>query len=152
MRPETALRTATALSGYAPAADSPESIRASARCLTTSEISATSARVGVGYSIMDCSRWDATMTGLPCCRHLITISFCTDGTSSRGIWAPASTPCPTLTSSAVLQVSIFCELGSGQGQGQDRGPISPGQQQLQTKGKHCRYQVQKCRPATISEA
>jgi len=29
------------------------------------------------------------MTGLPIWRHLITISFCTDGTSSSGIWAPA---------------------------------------------------------------
>ncbi len=49
----------------------------------------TSARVGVGYSIMDCSRCDATMTGLPICRHRTTISFCTEGTSSKGICAPA---------------------------------------------------------------
>ena len=49
----------------------------------------TSARVGVGYSIIDCRRWEATMTGLPACLHLTTISFCTDGTSSSGICAPA---------------------------------------------------------------
>ena len=49
----------------------------------------TSARVGVGYSIIDCRRWEATMTGLPACLHLTTISFCTEGTSSSGICAPA---------------------------------------------------------------
>ena len=53
----------------------------------------TSARVGVGYSIIDCRRWDATMTGLPACLHLTTISFCTEGTSSSGICAPA---CPSM--------------------------------------------------------
>ena len=37
----TERRTLTALSGKAPAADSPDSMRASARCLTTSAMSAT---------------------------------------------------------------------------------------------------------------
>lgn len=45
----------------------------------------TSARVGVGYSIMDCSRCEATMTALPACRQRTTTSFWTEGTSSRGI-------------------------------------------------------------------
>lgn len=52
--------------------------------------SLTSARVGVGNSIIDCRSWEATITGLPSWRQRVTTSFCTDGTSSRGIWAPAS--------------------------------------------------------------
>jgi hypothetical protein len=39
----------------------------------------TSARVGVGSVCMDCSMWLATITGLPACRHRITISFCARG-------------------------------------------------------------------------
>ncbi len=54
----------------------------------------TSARVGVGSSCMDCSSWEATMTGLPAWRQRSTISFCTLGTSSRGIWAPAGRGIP----------------------------------------------------------
>jgi hypothetical protein len=41
MRVATARSTPTAFSGYAPAADSPDSISASARCRTTSAMSAT---------------------------------------------------------------------------------------------------------------
>ena len=44
MRVATWRSTLTALSGYAPTADSPDSISASARCRTTSEMSATCAR------------------------------------------------------------------------------------------------------------
>lgn len=50
----------------------------------------TSARVGVGYSIMDSKSCEATMTGLLSLRHVFTISCCTDGTCSSGIWAPKS--------------------------------------------------------------
>nr|GLL43641.1 2-isopropylmalate synthase A [Ipomoea trifida] len=49
----TVLTTANALSGYWPIADSPESIKASDLCLTASETSATSALVGIGYSIIE---------------------------------------------------------------------------------------------------
>lgn len=51
-------------------------------------VSFTSARVGIGLSIIDCSRWDATMTGFPNSLPLMTIAFCTAGTSSNGICAP----------------------------------------------------------------
>lgn len=47
----------------------------------------TSARVGVGSVCMDCSRCEATMTGLPSRRHLVTTSFCA-GWSECGVgWA-----------------------------------------------------------------
>mmetsp|Transcript_31058 Transcript_31058/g.87033 ORF Transcript_31058/g.87033 Transcript_31058/m.87033 type:complete len:227 (+) Transcript_31058:1077-1757(+) len=48
--------TSKALPGWHPIADSPESIRASLFCLTASAMSATSARVGVGNSSMDCRK------------------------------------------------------------------------------------------------
>jgi len=66
----------------------------------------TSARVGVGYSIMDCSRCEATMTALPACRHRTTTSFWTEGTSSRGICAPADA-CQASPSSHVQQSIVF---------------------------------------------
>nr|GMD65536.1 hypothetical protein GOBAR_AA35961 [Ipomoea batatas] len=58
----TVLNTVNALSGYCPMADSPDSIKASALCLTASETSATSALVGIGYSIIDSSNCEATIT------------------------------------------------------------------------------------------
>jgi len=61
-----------------------------------------SARVGVGNSIMDCSRCEATMTGRPSCRQRTTTSFCTDGTSSSGICAPAAPRCARQTLTLTL--------------------------------------------------
>lgn len=45
----------------------------------------------MGYSIINCSKWEATTTGFPSSRPFITISFCTEGTSSTSICAPANT-------------------------------------------------------------
>lgn len=100
----TLLRTANAFSGNWPMADSPESIKASARCLTASETSATSALVGVGYSIMDSSNWEATMTGLLSCLHTWTILCWAEGTCSSGIWAPRS-PLATIAPSEAWMIS-----------------------------------------------
>ncbi len=44
--------------------------------------SETSARVGLGFSIMELSIWVATMTGLPSLRQRATIRFCSMGTLS----------------------------------------------------------------------
>lgn len=100
----TLLRTANAFSGYWPMADSPESISASARCLTASETSATSALVGVGYSIIDSSSWEATMTGLFNCLQTCTIVCWAAGTCSSGIWAPKS-PLATIAPSDAWMIS-----------------------------------------------
>ena len=56
---------ATASTGYCPAADSADSIMASAPSKIAIETSDTSARVGTGLEIMDSSIWVATTTGLP---------------------------------------------------------------------------------------
>ena len=100
----TLLRTANAFSGYWPMADSPDSIKASALCLTASETSATSALVGVGYSIIDSSSWEATMTGLFSCLQIWTIFCWADGTCSNGIWAPRS-PLATIAPSDAWMIS-----------------------------------------------
>src|SRR5204862_442003 len=56
---------ATASAGYWPAADSADSITASAPSKIAVATSDTSARVGTGLRIIDSSIWVATTTGLP---------------------------------------------------------------------------------------
>ena len=56
---------ATASTGYCPAADSADSITASAPSKMAVATSDTSARVGTGLVIIDSSIWVATTTGLP---------------------------------------------------------------------------------------
>src|SRR6266852_3003297 len=56
---------ATASAGYCPAADSADSITASAPSKIAVATSETSARVGTGLEIIDSSIWVATTTGLP---------------------------------------------------------------------------------------
>ena len=55
----------TARRGYFPTAVSPESITAEVPSNTAFATSEISARVGVGFSIMDSSIWVAVMTILP---------------------------------------------------------------------------------------
>mmetsp|Transcript_11223 Transcript_11223/g.23600 ORF Transcript_11223/g.23600 Transcript_11223/m.23600 type:complete len:284 (+) Transcript_11223:331-1182(+) len=109
VRVATVRRTSSDFIGCRPAADSPLSMSASARCCTTSAMSATSARVGVGCSSIDLSRCEATMQGLFRRRHVRVISCCTTGTSSSGIWAPRS---PRATITASLAATISSRLGS----------------------------------------
>ena len=59
----------TACTGYRPRAVSPVSIRADAPSSTALYTSSTSARVGVGCSVMVCSSWVTTRKGFPARRH-----------------------------------------------------------------------------------
>ena len=70
---------ATASTGYCPAADSADSITASAPSKIAVATSETSARVGTGEVIMDSSICVATTTGLPAARPARVICFCTPG-------------------------------------------------------------------------
>ena len=92
---------ATASTGYCPAADSADSITASAPSKIAVATSDTSARVGTGLVIIDSSIWVATTTGLPVRRALRVICFCTPGTFSSGISTPRS-PRATIRASADL--------------------------------------------------
>ena len=74
---------ATASAGYCPAADSADSITASAPSKIAVATSDTSARVGTGLEIIDSSIWVATTTGLPARRDVRVICFCTPGTFSQ---------------------------------------------------------------------
>ncbi len=64
----------------------------------------TSARVGVGYWIIDSRSCDATMTGLLRLRQTFMMASCTDGTCSSGIWAPRS-PLATMAPSDTRMIS-----------------------------------------------
>ena len=66
---------ATASTGYWPAADSADSITASAPSKIAVATSETSARVGTGLLIIDSSIWVATTTGLPARRAVRVICF-----------------------------------------------------------------------------
>src|ERR1700674_2799660 len=68
---------ATASTGYCPAADSGDSMTASAPSKIAVATSDTSARVGTGLVIMDSSIWVATTTGLPARRDSRVICFFT---------------------------------------------------------------------------
>ena len=72
-----------------------------------------SARVGVGYSIIDSRSYDATITGLFSLRQASTMASCTEGTCSRGIWAPRS-PRATITPSEtrIMSSKHFSESAS----------------------------------------
>ena len=66
---------ATASTGYWPAADSADSMMASAPSNTAVATSETSARVGTGAEIIDSSICVATTTGLPARRAARVICF-----------------------------------------------------------------------------
>ena len=95
---------ATASTGYCPAADSADSITASAPSKIAVATSDTSARVGTGLVIIDSSIWVATTTGLPARRAVRVICFCTPGTFSSGISTPRS-PRATISASARSMIS-----------------------------------------------
>ncbi len=90
--------------GYWPAADSADSIIASAPSKIAVATSETSARVGTGLAIIDSSIWVATTTGLPARRQARVMSFCTPGTFSSGISTPRS-PRATISASARSRIS-----------------------------------------------
>ena len=95
---------ATASTGYCPAADSADSITASAPSKMAVATSETSARVGTGEVIIDSSICVATTTGLPAARPSRVICFCTPGTFSSGISTPRS-PRATISASARSMIS-----------------------------------------------
>ncbi len=95
---------ATASSGYLPAADSADSMTASAPSKMAVATSETSARVGTGELIIDSSICVATTTGLPVARPSRVICFCTPGTFSSGISTPRS-PRATISASACSMIS-----------------------------------------------
>src|ERR1043166_1925301 len=87
---------ATASTGYCPAADSAESITASAPSKIAVATSDTSARVGTGLVIIDSSICVATTTGLPAARAERVMCFWMPGTFSSGISTPRSPPATLL--------------------------------------------------------
>ncbi len=95
---------ATASTGYCPAADSADSITASAPSKIAVATSETSARVGTGLVIIDSSIWVATTTGLPARRAARVICFCMPGTFSSGISTPRS-PRATISASVRSMIS-----------------------------------------------
>ena len=95
---------ATASTGYWPAADSADSMTASAPSKMAVATSETSARVGTGEVIIDSSICVATTTGLPVARPMRVICFCTPGTFSSGISTPRS-PRATISASASSMIS-----------------------------------------------
>ena len=95
---------ATASTGYSPAADSADSMIASAPSKTAIDTSDTSARVGTGAVIIDSSIWVATTTGLPARRAARVICFWMPGTASSGISTPRS-PRATISASDSSMIS-----------------------------------------------
>ena len=96
--------TDTQRSGYLPVAVSPLSITASTCSNTALATSVTSARVGIGLSIIDSSRWVATITGLPATTQRRTMSRWATGSSSNSTSTPRS-PRATMTPSAASMIS-----------------------------------------------
>src|SRR5262247_4112792 len=94
----------TASTGYWPAADSADSITASAPSNTAVATSETSARVGTGLLIIDSSIWVATTTGLPARRAARVSCFWMPGTFSSGISTPRS-PRATINESVKSMIS-----------------------------------------------
>ena len=88
----------TASTGYCPAADSADSMTASAPSKIAVATSETSARVGTGLVIIDSSICVATTTGLPARRAARVICFWIPGTFSSGISTPRS-PRATISAS-----------------------------------------------------
>src|SRR5712692_8965251 len=95
---------ATASTGYCPAADSAESMTASAPSKIAVATSDTSARVGTGLPIIDSSIWVATTTGLPARRAVRVSCFWMPGTFSSGISTPRS-PRATISASVRSRMS-----------------------------------------------
>ena len=95
---------ATASTGYCPAADSADSITASAPSKIAVATSDTSARVGTGLVIIDSSICVATTTGLPARRAARVICFWMPGTFSSGISTPRS-PRATISASVKSMIS-----------------------------------------------
>ena len=94
----------TASTGYLPAADSADSMMASAPSKTAVATSETSARVGTGAWIIDSSIWVAITTGLPARRASRVICFCRPGTRSSGSSTPRS-PRATISASEASMMS-----------------------------------------------
>ena len=88
----------------APAADSADSMMASAPSNTAVATSDTSARVGTGAVIIDSSICVATTTGLPARRAARVICFWMPGTASSGISTPRS-PRATISASESSMIS-----------------------------------------------
>ena len=103
---------ATASTGYCPAADSADSITASAPSKMAVATSETSARVGTGLEIIDSSICVATTIGLPKRRPIRVICFCSPGTFSSGISTPRS-PRATISESARSMISSSREIACG---------------------------------------
>ena len=95
---------ATASTGYCPAADSADSMTASAPSKIAVATSDTSARVGTGLEIIDSSICVATTTGLPARRAARVICFWMPGTFSSGISTPRS-PRATISASVKSMIS-----------------------------------------------
>src|SRR5262249_40216660 len=94
----------TASTGSFPAADSADSITASAPSNTAVATSDTSARVGTGLLIIDSSIWVATTTGLPARRAARVSCFWMPGTFSSGSSTPRS-PRATISQSVKSMIS-----------------------------------------------
>ena len=103
---------ATASTGYWPAADSADSMMASAPSNTAVATSDTSARVGTGAVIIDSSIWVATTTGLPARRAARVICFWMPGTASSGISTPRS-PRATISASDSSMISASRSTACG---------------------------------------
>ena len=106
-----AAMVATARSGKAPFAVSPESIVASAPSNTAFATSVISARVGRGFSHIDSSICVAQMTNLPAMLHFVIIIFWASATFSEGISMPRS-PRATITPSVYLRMSSKLRMPS----------------------------------------
>ncbi len=98
----------TASTGYLPYAVSPDSITASVPSKIALATSEASARVGLGFSIIDSSICVAVITGFPILLHSLIIFFCKIGISSGGYSTPRS-PLATMRPSALLSISFKAE-------------------------------------------
>ena len=98
----------TVSTGYLPTAVSPLSITASAPSRRAFATSLASARVGLGFSVMDSSIWVATMTGLPLWLQASMIFFWSSGTSHGGISMPRSPLATMMPSLASIISLILC--------------------------------------------
>ena len=102
----------TASIGNCPAADSADSITASAPSKMAVATSETSARVGTGAVIMLSSIWVATTTGLPALRAARVSCFWMPGTFSSGISTPRS-PRATMMASVRSMISSIRTTACG---------------------------------------
>ena len=94
----------TASRGYLPLAVSPDSMTALVPSRTALATSFVSARVGLGFLIMESNICVAVITVLPTMLHFFIISFCTIGTASVSISTPKS-PLATIIPSETSIIS-----------------------------------------------